>query len=241
MDFVELPVDGDSKNKKWLLYDASFDYEIGDFDGKTFTTDKKAHRGEHGKNYYAAQSFNNSPDERTVMIGWMRGSDFIKEKMPFNQQMSFPTTMELRMTDEGVRLLRWPVKEIEKLYSKSHRFENLSVADAAKKLADISAELLDVSVEFEPADLTLSLRGLDIRYNATAKVFESKSESKGVRMPAPAKDGKVKLRVLIDRGSIELFANDGAAVATSYVLPDPANKSVSITGGETKIIKLLVH
>ena len=34
MDMVELPVDGDKSNKKWLLYDASFDYEIGDFDGK---------------------------------------------------------------------------------------------------------------------------------------------------------------------------------------------------------------
>jgi sucrose-6-phosphate hydrolase SacC (GH32 family) len=46
MDFVELPVDGDEKNKKWLLYDASFDYEIGEFDGKTFTTDKKAYQGD---------------------------------------------------------------------------------------------------------------------------------------------------------------------------------------------------
>ena len=41
MDFVHLPVDGDPNNKKWLLFDASFDYEIGEFDGKTFTTDKK--------------------------------------------------------------------------------------------------------------------------------------------------------------------------------------------------------
>lgn len=237
MDFVELPVDGDPKNKKWLLYDASFEYEIGDFDGKTFTTDKQEHRGEYGKNFYAAQSFNNSPDERTVMIGWMRDSDFIKEKMPFNQQMSFPTKMELRTTDEGIRLFRWPIKEIEKLYNKSHRFENLSVDEAAKKLADIRAELLDVSVEFEPADLTLSFRGLNIRYNPSAKIFEFN----GVRLPAPVKDGKVKLRALVDRGSIELFANDGAAVATSYVLLNPANQRLSITGSETKISKLLVN
>ncbi len=53
MDFVELPVDGDKNNKKWLLYDASFDYEIGDFDGKTFTTDKKIYKGDSGTDFYA--------------------------------------------------------------------------------------------------------------------------------------------------------------------------------------------
>jgi fructan beta-fructosidase len=46
--------------------------------------------------------------------------------MPFNQCMSFPTTMELRTTDDGIRLYRWPVKEIEELYVKSHIFRNLS-------------------------------------------------------------------------------------------------------------------
>ena len=40
----------------------------------------------------------------------------------------------------------------------------------------------------------------------------------------------LKLRVLVDRGSIELFANDGAAVATHYALPDPKNRSISLSG-----------
>ena len=48
MDLVELPVDGDVNNKKWLLYDASFDYEIGEFDGNTFTSDKQAYKGDFG-------------------------------------------------------------------------------------------------------------------------------------------------------------------------------------------------
>ena len=237
MDFVQLSVDGDPKNKKWLLYDASFEYEIGKFDGKTFTTDKKAHRGEYGRNFYAAQSFSNSPDGRTVMIGWMRGSDFNKKGMPFNQQMSFPTTMELQTTEDGIRLFRAPAKEIEKLYSKSHRFENLNATDAAKKLSGIKAELLDVSLEFDPADLTLNLRGLQIRYNHGANVFEFGK----VRLPAPAIDGKVKLRALVDRGSLELFSNDGAAVATSYALPSPTNKSLSMTVGENRIHELVIH
>ncbi|MBT3192398.1 MAG: glycoside hydrolase family 32 protein, partial [Verrucomicrobia bacterium] len=137
MDFVHLPVDGNPDNMKWLLYDASFDYEIGEFDGTSFTTDKKVGLGDFGRNYYAAQTFNNSPDGRTVVIGWMRGSNFDKVGMPFNQQMSFPTTMELRTTPDGIKLFRWPIKEIESLYTKKHAFKNRPIAELAAALSKI--------------------------------------------------------------------------------------------------------
>ncbi len=55
-------------------------------------------------------------------------------------------------------------------------------------------------------------------------------KEQGRRLAAPPVDGKVKLRVLVDRGSIELFANDGAAVATFFALPKPENWSISLSG-----------
>ena len=229
MDFVHLPVDGDPNNKKWLLYDANFDYEIGAFDGKTFTTDKKLGKGDFGRNFYAAQSFNNSPDGRTVIIGWMKKSDFDKVGMPFNQQMSFPTTMELRTTPEGIHLFRWPIKEIESLYIKRHEFTNQRIEELAAALSGIEADLIDASIEFDPketGDLEWTLRGLNVMYQADKQEFLYKATT----LAAPPVNGTVKLRVLVDRGSIELFANDGAAVATRYALPDPANQSIRLTG-----------
>tara|TARA_B110000037_G_scaffold48501_1_gene59518 strand:+ start:3147 stop:4634 length:1488 start_codon:yes stop_codon:yes gene_type:complete len=243
MDFVELPVDGDKNNKKWLLYDASFDYEIGDFDGKTFTTDKKVYKGDAGTNLYAAQSFNNSPDDRTVMIGWMSfwgdGNPFLKAKMPFNQQMSFPTTMELKTTPEGIRLYRWPVDEIENLYVKSHKFKNLTIKKAAKKLARVKAELIDMSIEFEPSSsFDVNIRGLMVSYKKNSEeIVYGKSTLK-----VPAVDGKVKLRILLDRASIELFANEGAVVATCYAVPEDNNDSVSISSdGDLKINSISIN
>ena len=228
MDFVELPVDGEQNKKKWLLYDASFDYEIGEFDGKTFTTDKKVFKGDSGTDFYAAQSFNNSPDARTVLIGWMqerKNSIFEKEGMPFNQQMSFPTTIELRTTSEGIRLFRWPIKEIENLYVKSNTFKNLTLKKAGKKLAGVKAELIDMSIEFEPTSpMKLTIRGLEISYVETSQEFIF-GES---RIAAPVINGRVKLRILIDRSSIELFANEGAAVATCYAVPSPDDFSISV-------------
>ena len=251
MDFVHLPVDpsssknyagtspsssknyagtsGDLNNKKWLLFDASFDYEIGEFDGTTFTTDKKVGLGDFGPNYYAAQTFNNSPDGRTVVIGWMRGSDFDKVGMPFNEQMSFPTTMELRTTQDGIKLFRWPIQEIESLYNRKHAFTNRPVAKLADALSEIDADLIDASIEFDPEEtgtIEWNLRGLKVSYDADKQQFLYA----GVPLAAPTVNGKVKLRVLVDRGSIELFANDGAAVATHFALPDPENRSIRLSG-----------
>jgi fructan beta-fructosidase len=238
MDFVHLPVDGNSENMKWLLYDASFDYEIGDFDGTTFTTDKKVGKGDFGRNYYAAQTFNNSPDGRTVVIGWMRGSDFNKVGMPFNQQMSFPATMELRTTSDGVKLFRWPIKEIESLYTKRHEFTNRPIEELAARLSGIEAELIDASIEFDPKKtgaLVWNLRGLNLGYDPTKQQVLYKNTP----LAAPAVGGKVKLRVLVDRGSIELFANEGATVATHFALPNPENKSISLSGNGS--VSLVIH
>jgi sucrose-6-phosphate hydrolase SacC (GH32 family) len=58
-------------------------------------------------------------------------------------------------------------------------------------------------------------------------------------LAAPAVNGKVKLRVLVDRGSIELFANDGAAVATHFALPDPKNRSITLSGNGS--LSLVIH
>jgi len=220
---------GDLNNKKWLLFDASFDYEIGEFDGTTFTTDKKVGLGDFGPNYYAAQTFNNSPDGRTVVIGWMRGSDFDKVGMPFNEQMSFPTTMELRTTQDGIKLFRWPIQEIESLYNRKHAFTNRPVAKLADALSEIDADLIDASIEFDPEEtgtIEWNLRGLKVSYDADKQQFLYA----GVPLAAPTVNGKVKLRVLVDRGSIELFANDGAAVATHFALPDPENRSIRLSG-----------
>ena len=242
MDFVDLPVDGNINNKKWLIYDASFDYEVGDFDGEKFTSDRKSYLGDVGTNFYAAQTFNNSPDGRTVIIGWMnqgKNSVFEKAGMPFNQQMSFPTTMELRTTPNGIRLFRWPVKEIEKLYNKSYKFKNLTVKEADNKLAGVKAELIDMSVEFEPKNaLKISIRGLDVTYDLNSGIFIYGTS----KITAPVIDGKVKLRILLDRASIELFANDGATVSTCYAVAEAGNQSISISAeGDTKINSLTIN
>ncbi|MEW4456386.1 glycoside hydrolase family 32 protein [Bremerella sp. JC817] len=241
MDLVELPVDGNPNDKRWVLYDASFEYEIGKFDGKCFLTDEKVLRGDYGPNFYAAQTFNDSPDDRTVIVGWMRGENvpFRRERMPFHQQMSFPQTMQLKTTADGVKLFRWPIEEIKELYQKQVTLDNTTVAQANEALKDFSADLLDISIAFEAkADttLTLDVRGQTITYRNGMLHYQNAT------MPAPVIDGQVQVRVLVDRASVELFVNSGEFVATFNAEIDPQNLSVHLGGSEkTAISKLEVH
>ncbi|CAD7694838.1 unnamed protein product [Ostreobium quekettii] len=230
MDLVRLPVDGDPDHQKWLIYDASFEYEIGEFDGQQFSSDRVVQRGDFGPNYYAGQTFNDSPDGRSVIIGWMRGVDevpFVRAGMPFNMQMSFPATMELRTTRSGLRLFRWPIDEITSLYAESMSVGETALQAANDKLADFEGELLDFQIKFaadKQTHLVLVVRGQEIEYRDGAFRYA------GASLPAPPVDGAASLRVLVDRASVELFANGGAAVSTHYA--DLSNIRMDASMGE---------
>jgi len=167
-DMFDLPVDGDEKKTKWVLYDAMFRYSIGTFDGKTYKIEATPGRGDAGRNFYAAQTFNDTPDGRVIQVAWMRGSDFPKKGMPFNQQMSFPCELTLRTTDEGIRLYRWPVKEIESLYKKRHEVKKTQLKPGDDPLRDIKAELIDLYADITMGSakkITFNLRGSTVTYD----------------------------------------------------------------------------
>lgn len=257
IDLFQLPVDGDRNDMKWVIADASFDYEVGQFTGNGFETEGPTGRGDYGKGFYAAQTFNNGPDGRVVQIGWMNDRrqvcPYLVEAMPFNQQLAFPTDLSLRTTPDGIRLFRWPVPEINSLYAKPHSYQDITAEAATKALAKVKPELVDLSIEFEPSDtgrLDLTVRGITISYgdnvsyrNADKKAIELKSFTfNGKSCPAPSMNGKVRLRVLADRTSIELYANDGATVASSYDFESPKDYSLTVsTQGPVKINSLVVN
>ena len=61
-------------------------------------------------------------------------------------------------------------------------------------------------------------------------------------IPAPEVIGKVTLRVLVDRASLELFVNDGQAAASFVVVPDPKNRALSINAASAvKVTSLEVN
>ena len=270
INMFSVALDGDPKNKKWVITNAGTGYEVGDFDGQKWTgLGGKGLQFQYGDSYYAAQAFNSAPDNRTINVGWMPNAQpgysiFTDNGMPFTQQLSIPTELTLRTTPAGIRLYQYPVKEIEKLYSKTNKWENLSIETTNMKLSTLKPELIDLSLAFAPAgDLTLNVRGLKIEYKAAKQEFSFTNTARieGMRaamiklpadkqrpdpdtgrrvVPAPAVNGQVKLRVLVDRTSLELFVNDGAANASFTVIPAADNRTISIDGNAAQKLDSVV-
>ena len=62
------------------------------------------------------------------------------------------------------------------------------------------------------------------------------------RIPARSLDGKVTLRALIDRASLELFVNNGQAAASFVIVPKSTNRQIYIEGNPAlPIDSLTVH
>ena len=244
----ELAVDGDKTNTRWVAWSASGIHRIGQFDGVTFTPDAPDPLpSEWGSCCYAGQTWNDTPDGRRIFIGWMRSkagrqiAADVYEGMPFTQQMTVPRELSLRSTDDGPRLFAMPVKELDTLRREGRRWSNLALKAGMNPLSEIAGDLFDIEMEVEigaAQSLTLDISGTPIVYDAAARQLSCLGKS----VEAPPIAGRLKLRVLVDRTSIEIFINEGRYVMSFCFRPDAANRRFSLTasGGDARIHSLHV-
>jgi fructan beta-fructosidase len=240
-DFFEIAIDGEAR-KKWVFTAANDQYLVGDFDGRRFTPDAPTPRpGNWGKNYYAVQTYSDIPasDSRRIQIAWMKGGQY--PGMPFNQQMSFPGELRLRRFPAGLRLCRTPIKEIELLHARQHRWTDLTLREGENPLQDIQGDLFDIRVELESAgatDLAFRIRGESLTWSAKDRKLSWQDSS----APLVTADGRLKLQILVDRTSFEVFANDGLVAMTGCFVPPSTDKTLRLhsSGGAAKIRSLEV-
>jgi fructan beta-fructosidase len=238
-DFFPLALDGDAHKTRWVLTAADGGYLVGDFDGKTFATDGQTRRLEAGRNYYAVQTFSDVPDGRRIQIGWLRDGKF--PQMPFNGQMSFPSTLELRTTSEGPRLCRNPIREIESLQEQPKTFTNVALKPSENPLSEIPGDLFRIKAVIRPAQaksVGFVIRGQRIEFNVGERKLSALGDTQ-----LDLVDGRLTLEILVDRTTIETFANDGIRAFSSCFLPtDNDNPPLAIfsEGGAATIDSLSV-
>lgn len=209
---------------------------VGSFDGKECRFRRRHIQPvDHGLNYYASQT-TLAPDGRRIMVGWMDSWETCKEaprRHPWYAQMSVPR--ELRM--ENGRLCQRPVREIESLWRDTVLHERVPIRETTS-LEGVRGRLMDLTVTLYPEDsacrrFTLQLARDDTHYVqilcnlARGELVFDRSHGGSHRdiahtrhIPAEARDGRLTLRVLMDKESIELFINDGERTATSLI-PTP--------------------
>jgi fructan beta-fructosidase len=239
-DLFALPVDGDIKQLRWVLSAADGKYLVGQFDGTRFVTDSTKHQVWYG-NFYAAQTYDSAPDARRVQIGWASGVAFPGQ--PFNQQMTVPVELTLRTTDDGVRLFAVPVREIDALHDSNHSWKELLLRPGVNPIGEVKGELFDIRIAFRPGgaeQVILTAREVPVGYDV--KKAEVRCQGK-VAPLKPGKDGVVRLQVLVDRGSVEVFGNDGQVALSAGVLVPVDSRSLALSskGGEAKVEALTIH
>lgn len=242
-DFFPLPVIGKPGVIKWVMTPANGIYMVGDFDGKTYKSDGVPKKVDFGSNYYAVQSFSDIPkdDGRRIQLSWMSGSVF--PRMPFNQQMSLPCVLTLHALDDSILMYRYPVREIESLRSKTLRkMKDQPLAPDKNALAEVKGDLFDIDAEFALGDakeIVFTVRGQTLRYDVSRRILRVMNNEAQL---APVGD-RIKLRIVVDRTSLEVFGNDGRVSFTSFFVADPQLKELSLTavGGTASIVTLDVH
>jgi fructan beta-fructosidase len=232
-DLFELAVGGDAAEKKWVLTAASSEYRVGSFDGEKFTPETPKLPGQRGRGFYAAQTFSDIPsgDGRRIQIGWLQAPS---PGMPFNQALSVPMELKLARTSDGLRLTWTPVRELEKLRTKTTRAGGTTLDPGADNpLAGASGELLEIVAVFEPkkAVVAFNVRGVIVRYDGAKEELEVE----GLRVPAPLREGKADLRILTDRTAFEMFASGGRTYVPLPVIARADNRSVEVSVKEDTV------
>ncbi|WP_280769715.1 glycoside hydrolase family 32 protein [Salipaludibacillus daqingensis] len=220
-------------------------YFIGHFDGKNFTNESTSTQWiDYGKDYYATQSFSDMPTEdgRTVWLAWMSNWQYANDVPtdPWRSAMSLPREVSLKkeVSTGEVILLQQPVKELQHLVEAVFLDETLSINNNKRQVCRQPSEpfILDLELpmekeakttisffenEKESCDMEINMSecivSIDRREMANSQ-FQAEFPAKTVS-PFNGHKDTVKLTIIVDRGSIEVFINDGEQTMTNLVLP----------------------
>jgi len=207
-EIFELPIDGNPKKTKWVIFAADAKYALGQFDGRKFTPEHEGKHRVHWGAYYASQCFSNSPDGRVVQVGWAR---IDIPDMPFNQTFTVPTNLTLHTTEDGVRMFATPIKELEQLRKPNPKTAaNRKLTAAAPLTFDVKDQLFDIVVTLRMG--TASKAVLQFGENRATYDFGARKLDE---MPLNMTGGRVTFRVLVDRPMYELIGGGGACYKTS--------------------------
>ncbi|MEW1985159.1 glycoside hydrolase family 32 protein [Pseudarthrobacter oxydans] len=286
-DLFPLPVDGDPDNLKWVLTvnlnpggpnnGSAGQYFIGDFDGTTFTSattvtegpQDPARLGEYrwldwGRDYYAAVSFSDVPDNRRLMIAWMNNWEYANHipTTPWRSPMSLAREITLQTNDGNLHLVQQPAADWTALAdTELFRLADTTIHDGAQLLAGAAGTIQRIDVTFTPGsaeEFGLILRGDGLKGTrvgirpgqATLLVDRRESGHTGFHESFPSIDTapiqetheSYTLTIYLDRCSVEVFAQDGQVTMTELIFPAETSTDLAVyaVGGAATINSLQV-
>jgi sucrose-6-phosphate hydrolase SacC (GH32 family) len=239
-DMFQLPLDGNAGNQKWIFWGGAGNYYLGSFDGNAFTAQTGPFTLRGGDCFAATQTYNNIPgDARRILI--VHGTAQFPG-MPFNNNINFPMDLTLRTSPSGARLYANPVPELALLRISTNIWPAQSLLSGSNVIAGTYGEAFDLDATFQPgtaSSVIFNLRGTAVTYNCAAQTITCNSTTQSL---APS-NGVVRLQILVDRGTIEIFGNGGLLYMPMRVTPTAGAQAVSLVanGSGATLNSLQMH
>ncbi len=232
---------------------------IGDYDEESGTF-KETHNQsiDYGIDFYAPQTVL-TPDGRRVMIGWMQNWDSCSMRSPdapWFGQMSLPRELFLK----NGRLYQRPLRELEDMRRNKVNYTNVTVSGVVT-LKGISGRKVDMELKIRPKEgqelyQKFALRfaqddtyhtSLSFRpYESILKIDRKFSGSRRAiihqrRSLVNPVGNELKLRIILDRFSAEVFVNDGEQVLSATMYTDPGADGISFFANGTAEIDVVKY
>jgi fructan beta-fructosidase len=246
-DLIELRVNNRSDDTRWVVIEGNGNYLLGSFDGKKFTAESIRMKVDFGSSFIAPQTWNNIPaaDGRTIQIAGLKDGQW--SEMPFKGQLTFPVELALKKVNTGIFLTRQPVKEIESIYGKQNNWKNVNLIPGLNQnlIKKIQGNCFRIKGRFDLKNCDsfgMMLKagrknpGTELMYNVKRQALTLMGET----IPLAPVDNKIILDILVDRASVEVFANNGLT-GISVLLPDQENNKDFVlfnNGGELLVEEL---
>lgn len=218
-------------------------YVIGTWEpGGNFHQETEFHLWDAGHNYYAPQTFQAS-DGRRLMFGWM--SPFTEPIPMQDDGWCGQFTVPREVTLAGDHLRTQPIHEFSRLDADTKNFGSISLAVNESKTICSDIETADIEMEIDLAHSQAERIGLEVHRTSngdhTLICYDDQLErvvvdrhcntygDRGYRTaPLDSDDNILKLRIIIDRGSVEVFVNDGLEVMSSYSFPADGSREIRL-------------
>ena len=248
--------------------DSATQYFIGSFDGKKFSCDNQPNVTkwmDWGKDHYATVTWSNAPAGRAIALAWMSNWQYANDvpTRQYRSANSVPRDLSL-YTSEGETYVKvTPSPELLKLRdkgSKKRAFKVDRTYNLDKLLNDNSGTYeIEMTIKNKDADVIgfqlFNSKGEEVEmyYNLAEKTFTMDRTKSGevtfskdfpAVTVAPVEGGnEMKLRLFVDKSSIEAFGNDGRFAMTNLVFPsEPYNRiSFYAKGGSCNVTSFTVY
>lgn len=205
---------------------------IGNYDEKSKSFKRENIQAiDYGIDFYAPQTIL-SPDGRRIMIAWMQNWDCCNPPMT-NPKWFGQMTIARELNIVNGRLIQNPVKELENIRTNKVCYSD--IISGENKLTGICGRTIDITVEINPYgdkiynEFAMKIASGNkfftaITYDVCKSILSVDRSNSGScrdsvhdrKCIVKNQNGKIKLRILIDRFSVEIFVNDGEqAISTT--------------------------